>query len=109
MADLDKTVNQLRLHEGCKPFFYDDATGNALLPGETPVGNKTWGIGYNVTSRGLGPLQVMLNRAIDEQGNASEEECRDVLIRDIGRIEMSIQMFWPFFTKLDEVRQRVCV
>jgi lysozyme len=109
MADLEKTVKQLTLHEGFKPFFYDDATGNACPLSEQPTGNRTWGIGYNVASRGLGPLQVMLNRAIDDKGTATEEECRDVLVQDIGRIEISIQMFWPFFTKLDEVRQRVVI
>jgi lysozyme len=109
MADLQKMIKQLILHEGIRPYFYDDATGKALEPGEQPQGNKTWGIGYNVTSRGLGPLQVMLNRAIDARGTATEEECREVLVKDIGRVEMSIQMFWGFFAKLDEVRQRVCV
>lgn len=109
MADLEKTVAQLTLHEGMKPFFYDDATGKPCPLPETPEGNRTWGVGYNVHSRGLGPLQVMLERAINEKGEATEDECRRVLIQDIGRVEMSIQMFWGFYTKLDEVRQRVCV
>lgn len=109
MADLEKTIKQLILHEGLRPYFYDDATGKELKAGETAVGNKTWGIGYNVTSRGLGPLQVMLDRPIDTMGSSTDDECREVCATDIGRVETSIQMFWPFYTKLDEVRQRVCV
>ena len=43
---------------------------------------------------------------INDQGDATAEECHDVLVQDIGRVEISIQMFWPFYAKLDEVRQR---
>lgn len=98
MVDLQKMMAQLILHEGLVTEFYEDT-----------LGNKTWGVGYNVTSRGLGPLQVMLDRAVDEKGTATEEECLAVLAKDIGRVEISIQMFWPFYSKLEEVRQRVAV
>lgn len=109
MVILEKMVAQLILHEGLVHHFYDDANSKPMKRGETAVGNMTWGIGYNVTSRGFGPLQVMLDRAVDDLGTATTEECRNVCVSDIGRVEISVQMFWPFFTKLDEVRQRVAV
>lgn len=39
-------VARIIRHEGWKPFIYDDANGERVVPGYTMVGNATFGYGF---------------------------------------------------------------
>lgn len=49
MIDIVKLTNSVTLHEGTKPWVYDDATGLPIISGRRVIGNPTIGIGRLLT------------------------------------------------------------
>lgn len=85
---------QLLLHEGLRLEPYVDTEGNSTV-----------GIGYNITGRGLHALEKVIKRKFD--GRLTEDEAFDVLRADIARTEQAIIAYFPEYTRLDPIRQRV--
>jgi lysozyme len=81
MVDRQKLVKQLKVHEGVRLKPYVDS-----------VGKLTIGIGHNLTDRGLTIRQVEL-----------------ILDDDIADAVAFAERFLPFYSGLDEVRQRAIV
>lgn len=100
MVDVAKMEAQLILHEGEVLHYYED---------NADPSNKTWGIGYNVSARGVGQIQAIIGRKLDEAGTCTSLEARKVLHYDINRCQASVQVYFPEYVKLSEIRQRVCL
>lgn len=83
-------MEMLERDEGYRQFVYDDATGNALLPGRVVKGHPTVGIG----------------RALDVNG-LTKEEARYLCENDIARCEADLDRNWPWWRELSEARQQV--
>lgn len=94
---------QLVLHEGLRTRAYRDTEGNWTI-----------GIGYNLTGRGYQFIETVLGRKVrpidgvtDEKVTITADEARRVLRADIDWFEKMVPVHFPFYLKLDEVRQRV--
>lgn len=97
MVNIERAEAQLILHEGIRSRPYQDTRGNWTI-----------GVGYNLTARGTGFMKVVLNKGfVWPNMRLSREDALTVLRADILRIEGEIAAEWPFWTTLDEVRQRV--
>jgi lysozyme len=72
-------VRQLRLHEG-----------ERLRPYRCTAGKLTIGVGRNLEDRGI-----------------TAEESAHLLLNDVRAVEQSLAKALPWFTQLDDVRQRV--
>ncbi len=74
------------------------------------MGKWTVGVGYNISDRGVDFLQRVLGRRFDmpiDQITLTRAEALKVLDADIDRVEEAVVVHFPFYTKLNEVRQRV--
>lgn len=97
----DKLLAQLAVEEGIRLRIYLDTEGNDTL-----------GIGYNVTSRGFDFMERTLRRKVAQAHGAdiiTRPEAFQVCAADIARVEAAVKVHWPFYLKLDDVRQRVAV
>lgn len=96
MIDIERMREQLVLHEGLLLHPYLDT-----------LGNTTIGVGYNVTARGWDDWdRITGNR--DHQGVLRGDALK-VLDADVRRVERAVLALWPFYARLDEVRQRVAI
>jgi lysozyme len=86
--DLDKLKQQLTLDEGYRTFPYDDQTGKPPLL----KGRLTVGIGHNLTDNGL-----------------PDEIVQAIFISDVTNATNDLSQKLPWWTSLDDVRQRVLV
>lgn len=77
--NLEKLQQQLEAHEGC-----------VLKPYTDTVGKLTIGIGRNLTDKGI-----------------TEHEARYLLAYDIDECVADLTSAFPWFVRLDDVRQRV--
>ena len=101
MVNQPKVLAQLALHEGIKLRIYIDTEGN-----------DTTGIGYNITSRGFDFLDRTLGRQVAHTKGVdilTRAEALTVCAADIARVEQAVIVHWPFYVKLDEIRQRVAI
>ena len=93
---------QLILHEGIK-----------LKPYYCTAGKLTWGVGYNIDDRGLGPLCKALGRTVTlaelNAGLLTRDDALTVLRADIKYFETRVRKRFPEYARLDEVRQRVVI
>jgi lysozyme len=96
MVNRARMEEQLALHEGLRLKAYRDSLG--LL---------TVGIGYCIDKRGVKPLEAVIGRRFE--GGVTRDEAYKVLRADIDRFEAGCLKAFPFYAKLDEVRQRVCL
>jgi lysozyme len=92
----ERMVTQLLMHEGLR-----------LRPYRDTVGLLTVGVGYCIDKRGIKPLESVIGRKFD--GQLTRDEAVRVLESDIDRFEAGALKAFPFYAKLDEVRQRVCL
>jgi lysozyme len=103
MTDHDRLalISQLIRHESIKAKPYIDS-----------LGYLTIGVGYNLTARGYGPLSETLERTVTLQDlrlqGLTQDECLAQLDADIDECIRDLATF-PWFVRLDPVRQRVCV
>jgi lysozyme len=92
---------QLVRHEAIRLRLYLDTEGQ-----------WTWGVGYNVTGRGLGPLCRTLGREVTledlREGRLTREDAFAQLEADIDESVRDLATF-PWFLQLGVVRQRVLV
>jgi lysozyme len=79
--DIDRLVDQLKIHEGVRDKVYLDTEGI-----------ETIGVGRNLKDKGL-----------------SEDEINYLLQNDIDEFTESVRDKWPWWENLDDVRQRVVV
>lgn len=99
-----RMVQQLVLHEDLR-----------LVPYKDSLGNLTVGVGYNVRARGWNVWNEITNPDGPEDDvdqspvTITEVGCYQVLSADIDRVEAAVKVHWPYYEKLDEVRQRVAV
>ncbi len=90
-----ESVNQTALiadllrDEGLRLYVYDDANGQPIRPGYTLKGHPTIGIG----------------RALDVHG-ISRDEAEALLSNDIEAVYAEITQRLPWFSQLDDARQR---
>lgn len=99
MVDEKRAAEQLELHEGLRTHAYLDTEGN-----------WTVGVGYNLTGRGVYALETLLGRKFRcplSEISLSADEARSVLRADIARLDKAIPVYFPKYTALSEVRQRV--
>jgi lysozyme len=87
---LAQQVSELMADEGLRLTVYDDATGRPIGPGCTLSGHPTVGWG----------------RALDVHG-ISAAEAALLLINDLAPIEARLAHTYPWFSRLDPVRQGV--
>lgn len=104
MINETKVMAQLVLHEGLKLNVYTDTEGNLTL-----------GVGYNLSSRGPEFFERMIGRKLTLHDGSrcaaivTREECLSVLNADILRVQAAVTVHWPYYVKLEEVRQRVAI
>lgn len=101
MVAIEPMEAQLVLHEGCRLQAYLDTEENWTL-----------GVGYNVTSRGLDMFERTIGRQIvwlTTQPIINRSEAMLMLRADIVRVESAVKVHWPYYLKLDSVRQRVAI
>lgn len=100
MVNKVRALEQLTLHEGVRTFYYLDTEDNWTL-----------GIGYNVSSRGLGDFNRCVGRSLPEPDEGrvviTRDEANRMCLEDITRVERAVMVHFPFYSKLSEVRQRV--
>ncbi|HVL65713.1 MAG TPA: hypothetical protein VM364_00495 [Vicinamibacterales bacterium] len=93
---------QLIQHEGLRLTLYLCTSGKL-----------TWGVGYNVSDRGLIPLQRALGRSVTIEdlraGRLTREDALTVLRRDIPTFEAQIRERLPRYDQLGAVRQRAII
>lgn len=77
--NLDRFRDQLELHEGLRLKPYMDTTAHITI-----------GIGRNLTDQGI-----------------TKDEAYALLARDVGTVTMKCQAAFPWWSDLDDVRQRV--
>lgn len=98
---------QLILHEGLR-----------LQPYQCTEGYWTCGVGYNLDSRGVEAIEDALGRRLQRPAKVdperpwdwvrlTREEWLRVLRADLKRYEGAVQVHFPTYLELDEVRQRV--
>src|SRR5688572_1327353 len=58
MIDKQKLCDQLRKHEGVRPFVYDDITGKPIDEACFVRGKPTIGVGRNLADRGLDESEI---------------------------------------------------
>lgn len=90
MTALERLIAHLKVHEGWREFVYDDATGQAIGPGDTLVGNPTIGYGWALNKT---PMHKALGEAV----------LRDMAQERIFELHHRL----PWVRELDEVRQVV--
>ena len=99
---IDRMEAQLLLHEGLRLQPYRDTEDNWMV-----------GVGYNVTARGWDLWEQVNARGIEElhitDVRVTREESLAVLRTDLARIRRAVPVYFPEFTALDEVRQRVII
>jgi lysozyme len=78
-VNLDRFRDQLELHEGLRLLLYTDTTGHATI-----------GIGRNLTDKGI-----------------TLDEAYYLLAGDMDAVEMECVLAFPWWKRMDEVRQRV--
>ena len=107
MVNVQRAAEQLFLHEGFEPTPYEDT-----------LGNWTVACGYNLTARGVDDINRLLGLHFIEwpsKPKPFEEVILDkdqaliLLHADIDRVEAAIMEYWPAYSTLTEVRQRVIV
>lgn len=102
MVNRQRMEEQLVLHEGLRRGAYLDSENN-----------WTVGVGYNLTARGFKFLEEVLLRPVrPADGDPAKvvltrEESLLILRADIDWFERTVPIHFPYYTKLDEVRQRV--
>lgn len=102
MVNRKRMVEQLILHEGLRTEPYVDT-----------LKNWTIGVGYNISGRGYDFLEEVLGRKVAPKDGMTEkvritrDEAIKVLNADLDRIEKVVPVYFPEYTKLKEVRQRV--
>jgi lysozyme len=79
--DIDKLITQLKVHEGVRSKVYLDTEGI-----------ETIGVGRNLRDRGL-----------------SDDEIELMLANDIRDFQEEVENAFPWWSDLDDVRQRVVV
>tara|TARA_R100000664_G_C2710117_1_gene107247 strand:+ start:34 stop:459 length:426 start_codon:yes stop_codon:yes gene_type:complete len=79
--DIDKLIAQLKVHEGVRSKVYLDTEGI-----------ETIGVGRNLRDRGL-----------------SDDEIELMLANDIRDFQEEVESAFPWWSDLDDVRQRVVV
>lgn len=80
--------DQLRRDEDERQFAYDDASGKALLKGQTLQGNLTIAVGRNLSAKGL-----------------SAPERAYLLANDIADAKAALEADFPWAAALDDVRR----
>jgi len=79
--DIDRLITQLKVHEGVRKFVYLDTEGI-----------ETIGVGRNLVDRGL-----------------SDDEIELMLANDIRDFQEEVERAFPWWSDMDDVRQRVVV
>lgn len=79
-------AEQIALHEGFKPYIYDDTTGQRLRSGDIIQGTPTFGYGFTSVEQ--------------------EESLRMLLVR-IAQTDTDLRAALPWFLNLSDNRQRV--
>ncbi len=87
--DFDKIANLILKYESYRSQPYDDQTGKTVL---APEGKVTIGIGRNISDKGI-----------------SFDEANFLLANDIKEVSGRLQLNFPWFGKLDDVRQAVLI
>ena len=93
--------DQLILHESLK-----------LKPYRCTAGKLTWGVGYNITARGLKPLNKILGLNITDPSQLAKlprEAALAVLDWDIADTTEKLMLRLPWMESLDAVRQKVLI
>lgn len=101
MVNRTRMTAQLVLHEGLRTAPYLDT-----------VKKWTIGVGYNISDRGLQFLEDAIGRTVSprmQDLRITNAEALLVLDKDITRFESAVQVHFPEYAGLDEVRQRVCL
>ena len=88
----DLLIAELKRDEGEVLHVYDDATGQAIVPGYTLKGHPTVGVG----------------RALDVNP-LTETESLYLLNGNIDKVQLDLNAAYPWFLTLDDVRQRVII
>jgi lysozyme len=99
--DLIRMEQQLVLHEGERLTAYMDT-----------LENWTIFVGYNLSARGVDALEHICKRPFRgpyESLSGTQDESRAVLKEDIIRLDKVIPVAWPYYAKLDGIRQRVAL
>lgn len=95
----DYLQKQLCLHEGIKLRAYRDT-----------LGFLTIGVGYNISARSMDTFELIIGRKVVLSTTSdciTKEEALKVLAADIIRVEQALRVHFPYYDKLNEVRQRV--
>lgn len=101
MVNRTRMEAQLLLHEGLK-----------LTPYLDTVKKWTIGVGYNISDRGIAPLEQVIGHKVSanmQDVRITRDEALQLLRADIFRIESAVPVHFPEYVQLDEVRQRVCL
>ena len=83
-------ISELQRDEGTRLVVYDDATGALVKPGSTLKGHPTIGTGRALDAHGISPSEALM-----------------LLNNDIDSVLNSCEAAFPWWSKLDDVRQRV--
>lgn len=97
--NFERMEQQLILHEGLRTKSYLDTEGNWTI-----------GVGYNVSARGVDFIEKMIGRSMHgpiERLTMTPEESLIVLKADIERFDKAIPHYFPEYSALDGIRQRV--
>lgn len=109
--DLALTKQWITHWEATRFQSYDDATGTPLNPGDTPKGNPTIGVGFNLAAAGaqaiIEGLGLDFNAVITGAVNITADQVDQLLTTTIDTAMAGARKLVPVFDTLPDIHQMV--
>jgi GH24 family phage-related lysozyme (muramidase) len=109
--DLALTKQWITHWEATRFQSYDDATGAPLNPGDTPQGNPTIGVGFNLAAAGaqaiIEGLGLDFNAVITGAVNITPDQVDQLLTTTIDNAMTGARKLVPIFDTLPDIPQMI--
>ncbi|WP_263350835.1 glycoside hydrolase family protein [Acidicapsa acidisoli] len=109
--DLALTKQWITHWESTRLQSYDDATGTPLNPGDTPKGNPTIGVGFNLVAAGaqatIEALGLDFNAVLTGAVNITPDQVDQLLTITINSAIAGATKLVPIFDNLPDIPQMV--
>jgi lysozyme len=109
--DLPLTKQWITHWESTRFQSYDDATGAPLNPGDTPKGNPTIGVGFNLVAAGaqatIESLGLDFNAVLTGAVNITDDQVDQLLTTTINGAVAGATRLVPIFDTIPDIPQMV--
>ena len=109
--DLALTKQWITHWESTRFQAYDDATGTPLNPGDTPKGNPTIGVGFNLIAAGaqanIESIGLNYNDVLTGAVNITADQVDQLLTMTINNAVAGATKLVPVFDQLPDIHQMI--